>query len=139
MAGDTLASIARACYGDRTYQGFLQRKNALEGTTLRIGKSLATPPLRDLVRCAPAAVCEPIFAAHAAFRESPRSWIKIERLLDAALEAAEAKKITRPKIQLKKALDSAQQLHRGFDPAGYGSTNFHQAIANALERIDETP
>ena len=139
MAGDTLASIAHACYGDRTYQGFLQRKNALQGTTLRVGKSLATPPLRDLVRCAPAAVCEPIFAAHAAFRASPRSWIEVERLLDAALAAAEAKKVTRPRNQLKNALDAAQKLHRGFDPAGYGSTSFHQAIANALEGLDEAP
>ena len=138
-AGDTLASIAHACYGDRTYQGLLQRKNALKSTTVQIGKSLATPPLRDLVRCAPAAVCEPIFAAHAAFYEAPPRWAQVERSVEEALAAAEAKKITRPRKQLKNALEAAQQLHRGFDPAGYGTTNFHQAIANALEYLEKAP
>jgi hypothetical protein len=139
VAGDTVASVARACYGDRTYQDLLQRKNALKSTTLRLGKSLATPPLRDLVRCAPAEVCEPIFSAHAAFREAPPSWTEVERLLAAALAAAEAKKITRPRNQLKNALEAAQQLHAGFDPAGYGKTSFHQAIENALEYLDQDP
>jgi hypothetical protein len=152
VAGETLAAIATACYGSRAYDDLLGRKNALKGSTLRIGKSLATPPLRDLARCAPAEVCEPIYAAHASFLEAqafteaskdkaapPAAQRHLEaaaRSLDVALQAAEAKKITRPRNQLKGALAEIAELRAGsYGERGYPEHVFHQHLVFALEAL----
>jgi hypothetical protein len=154
VAGETLARIADVCYGSRAYDNLLQEKNALKGTSIRAGQSLATPPLRDLVRCAPAEVCEPIFAAYAAFIEAQplTEHVKVapaeaqpqlaaaRRSLEAALHAAEAKKITRPKTQLKAAIGQIDELGPGKSgEPGYREHVFHQHLVYAFEALAKGP
>lgn len=154
VAGETLAVVADACYGSRAYDELLQHKNGLKGSTIRAGQSLATPPLRDLVRCAPAEVCAPIFAAYAAFLEAqaltehakvapPAAQPHLDeaaRSLEAALRAAEAKKITRPKSQLKAALGEIADLGPGKSgEPGYREHTFHQHLVYAFEALAKGP
>lgn len=156
VAGETLAGIATACYGSRAYNDLLRRKNALQGSTIQVGKSLATPPLRDLARCAQAAICEPIYAAHSAFLEAQafteaskdkaappdaqRHLDDAARSLGVALQIAEAKKITRPKSQLRSALAEIAALKSGsYEERGYPEHTFHQHLVFALEAIGEGP
>lgn len=149
-AGETLAGLATACYGARAYAGLLGRKNALSGSTLRLGQSLATPPLRDLAPCAPVGVCDPIYAAHTAFlaaqaltehsRGAPTGALPhleaTTHFLEAALGAAEAKKIAGPKNQLKGALAEIASLRSGTcGEPGYCEDTFHQHLAYALEAL----
>jgi hypothetical protein len=154
VAGDTLAGLATACYGARAYDDLLRRKNALEGSTLAIGRSLATPPFRDLIGCTPAEVCEPIYAAHTAFLEAqaltehariapPAALPHLDdatRALAAALGAAEAKGIARPKSQLKSALGEIASLRAGScGEPGYCEHTFHQHLVYALQALEKGP
>jgi LysM repeat protein len=154
VAGETLAGIARACYGGRAYADLLSRKNALISSTIRLGQSLATPPLRDLAPCAPAEVCGPLHAAHAAFLEAQafteHSTVapaaasphldETTRLLEAALHAAEAKKISRPKSQLRAAIAEIASLRAGScGEPGYCESTFHQHLVFALETLAREP
>lgn len=154
VAGDTLAGLATACYGARAYDDLLARKNALQGSTVVLGQSLTTPPLRDLVRCAPAEVCEPVYAAHAAFLEAqaltehariapPAALPHLDdatRALSAALGAAEARGVARPKSQLKSALGEIASLRAGScGEPGYCEHTFHQHLVYALQALEKGP
>ncbi len=153
-ARETLAFISDACYGSRAYDDLLQQKNGLKGSKIRVGQSLATPPLRELVRCAPAEVCEPIFAAYAAFLEAqaitehsqvapPGAQPHLDaaqRSIEDALRAAEARKITRPKSQLKAALGEIDRLRLGgAGEPGYREHTFHQHLVYAFEALAKGP
>ena len=153
VAGEILSRIAVDCYGSRAYDDLLQQKNALKGSTIRVGQSLATPPLRDLARCAPAEVCEPIFAAYAAFIEAqaltehsqvapPGAQPHLDaakRHIEDALRAAEARKITRPKSQLKAAIGEIDGLRVGAGEPGYREHTFHQHLVYAFEALAKGP
>ena len=138
----------------RAYANLLGRKNALVGSAIRLGQSLATPPLRDLAPCAPAEVCDPLYAAHAAFLEAqaftqhsavapPGASPHLDEtthLLEAAIQAAEAKKITRPGSQLEAAIAEIASLRAGSrGEPGYCEQTFHQHLASALEALGKAP
>lgn len=150
-AGETLAGISLECYGSNAYGDRLQKRNGLPGSVVKAGATLATPPLAELFApCAPREVCDPIFAAHAAFvpaqsltehaaiaPDTARPALdRTKRSLEDALKAAEASKVTRPRTQLKAALDEVEGLRSGarHEP-GYAEHAFHQHLVYALDAL----
>ena len=62
-----------------------------------------------------------------------------KRSIEDALRAAEARKITRPKSQLKAAIGEIDRLLVGAGEPGYREHTFHQHLVYAFEALAKGP
>jgi len=153
QAGDTLAAIARRCYGSRAYAERLGSKNAVTPSVLPVGTVLVTPSLQGLIPCGTPEVCLPLFTAHDAFlkgqalcetsaeKAAPKdAWPALDDAavnLRSALRSAAAPGGHGSKTQIASALEELASLRAGtYEERGYPAEGFHQHLLRAIEAVD---